>query len=178
MITEAPPVSPPSRPVWAFLVRFVLLCLLFYSLLLMPWMDRVILSNYLSVNARATAALMRGLGEPAVVTHASILIGQVKIVVRRGCDALEPTALLAAALWSFPAPWRRRLVGFCVGAALLAVLNLIRLASLCWVRVHWPQSFHTLHLEVWPILFVLVTVAYWLRWVRFLDSSASQNAIN
>ena len=99
------------------------------------------------------------------------------MTIRRGCDALEPSWLFSAAVLAFPATWRRRLFGILVGVSLILTLNLVRIVSLYFFGVHTPAFFEIIHLEVWPVLFIIAALCTWLTWVRWtrLQQPATQH---
>lgn len=141
----------------------------FYVVAGLEGFERRIFIPYMSANAIASGQVLRVLGFDASVSGTLIRIGSHAINVRRGCEALEPTVLLAAAMLVYPATWRERGNGFVVGALLLGALNVVRIVSLHVVLLRWPGAFEKLHLEIWPVAFVLAAVACWLRWAVSLD---------
>ena len=63
---------------------------------------------------------------------------QFTMAIRRGCDAVEPTWLLCAAMISFPAPLLHKLWGIVAAIILLQILNLIRIVTLYWIGSTCP----------------------------------------
>jgi exosortase/archaeosortase family protein len=52
-----------------------------------------------------------------------------------------------------------------VGTAFLAVVNLIRIASLFLIGIHFPKTFELMHGEVWQIAFILLAILFWALWI-------------
>ena len=167
-----------NLPVIAFVGRFAALSALIYALMLWPWFDRVVFAGYLAGNASASGFVLRTLGQSASVSGTVIHLNGSAVNIRRGCDALEPTALLAAAMMAFPAPWRWRLRGLIAGGLLLAVLNIARIVTLSLARLYWPASFDPLHLEIWPVAMILAALVCWLIWAGGLRARKGANAIS
>jgi exosortase H (IPTLxxWG-CTERM-specific) len=136
----------------------------YYAVSTTPAFARRIGPGYLEVNARVAARLLGWLGEPTRAEGAVVVSPRFQVQIRRGCDALEPSALLAAAILAFPARWRLKLPGIVVGVAVLQALNLVRIISLYYTGVHFRSAFETLHVEVWQPLFVLFVAAVWAGW--------------
>jgi exosortase/archaeosortase family protein len=120
---------------------------------------------YLRINAQASGALLRAFGEDVKVLDQSITSPNgSSIQVERGCDAVEPSALFVAAVLASPVPLLSRLSAALVGTLLLMAINLIRVASLFWVRVYYPSAFETMHLDVWQALFIFLAIVLWAIW--------------
>jgi len=151
-------------PVIGYATRFGALLGAGYGVLLVPCVDRGFYA-YLCANAWVSSALLNACGQPTHAVGLEIRAGQFGIAVRRGCDAVEPSWFLCAAVLAFPAPWRRKLVGMLAGVALISVLNLARIVSLYFVGRYWPRVFAVAHLELWPAAFIIVTVLFWLGWL-------------
>lgn len=86
------------------------------------------------------------------------------IEIERGCDAIEPSALLASAVMASPVPFVSRLLAVGAGTALLMLLNLVRIISLYLFQVHYPAAFETMHLDVWQALFIILAIVLWGMW--------------
>ena len=86
------------------------------------------------------------------------------IEIERGCDAIEPSALLVSAVMASPVPFLSRLLAMGVGTALLMLLNLVRIISLYLFRVYLPTAFETMHLDVWQALFIIIAIVMWGIW--------------
>ncbi len=92
--------------------------------------------------------------------------------VRRGCDAVEPIALITAGILAFPASLRHRAWGIAVCAVFLLVANQVRLASLYWTGVVRPTWFDFMHVQVWQTLFLVLVVASWVGWAWWTTRAA------
>lgn len=150
-----------------YVLVLALLLALFYGATLAPLFKRTLFPGYLRTNARAASAILNVMGAQTSVSGFQVSSSQFGVDIRRGCDAVEPTALYLAALLAFPAPLRRKLPGILVGVIVLALVNLVRIVSLFLVGLHWPKLFATMHGEVWQILFILLSVVLWAFWIRW-----------
>ena len=150
-------------PVFRFGLKFGVSLALLYALLATPFFDRT-LYGYLQVNAWLANAILSGLGQHTHVSEVTIQSPQFAMAIRRGCDAVEPTWLLCAAMISFPAPWIHKLWGILAAIVLLQVLNLARIVTLYWIGIHLPGFFNSAHVEVWPTLFIVVAIVFFIGW--------------
>ncbi len=153
-------------PMLRFCIGFVLiigLFYLFYTTLYKSWFQDAI-SN---VNAVVGSVILNLLGYGTTAQEANIT-GSFAMNIKRGCDAIEPMALLIALILPFPAPLKRRLQGLLIGLLALAGLNVIRIVSLYMTGIAAPNLFEIMHIQVWQVLFILGALlysAFWIRWV-------------
>jgi exosortase H (IPTLxxWG-CTERM-specific) len=154
-------------PVFRFVLCFGALMGLYYALALTPYCDRLLYS-YLQINARATGGLLNWLGQNCRVDGVSIRSAHFAIAIRRGCDAIEPAWFFCAALIAFPGAFKRKILGMLIGVSLLLALNLVRIVSLYFIGWRFPGFFDTAHVELWPLIFILMAMALWLGWIPWM----------
>jgi exosortase H (IPTLxxWG-CTERM-specific) len=152
-----------KSPVFQFGLKFGALMVLLYALLATTFFDRLLYS-YLEANAWIANFILNGLGQHSHVTEVTISSPQFNMAIRRGCDAVEPTWLFCAAVVSFPATLRHKLLGVLAGIVVLQVLNLARIVTLYWIGIHLPGLFNSAHLEIWPTLFILTAILLFIAW--------------
>ena len=112
-----------------------------------------------------TYIVARAVGARAWVGGQSVGVPGFSVQIANNCNAIYEIGLFAAAVFAFPAPVQQRLTGFLLGAAVLYVVNLIRVLSLLALGRYWPGGFQAAHLYVWQALFLAVVAALWLTWV-------------
>ena len=137
---------------------------LFYAATLAPIFQRHIFPAYLKLNTQGSAAILRLLGDDARAVETRLVSSRFAVEIRRGCDAIEPSALFAAAVLAFPARWRLRLLGALVGVVILAILNFVRILTLYYVGVYAPKVFETMHMDVWQPAFIALALVLWVVW--------------
>ena len=152
-----------KKPVLWFGLKFGLLMALLYGLLLVPACEQLLLA-YLQLNAWLANAILNLLGQGSHVSGVTISSPKFAMAIRRGCDAVEPTWLLCAAMISFPAPLRHKLWGMLAAIVLLQVMNLVRIITLYWIGIHLPGFFNPAHMELWPTAFIAVAIAFFIGW--------------
>src|ERR1700761_7308136 len=120
-----------KAPVLFFGAKFGALIVLLYALLALPAADQA-LYHYLQANAWLSNGILNLLGQGTHVSDVTIASSTTPfaIAIRRGCDAVEPTWLLCAAILAFPGPWKRKLAGMLAGIVILQMLNLVRIVTL------------------------------------------------
>jgi exosortase/archaeosortase family protein len=50
------------------------------------------------------------------------------------------------------------------GIVVLQALNLVRIVSLYLVGSRFPTMFYSMHVEVWPAVFIAVAIALFMGW--------------
>lgn len=154
-----------KAPVLFFAAKFGVLIVLLYTFLALPAADRLLYGD-LKANAWLSSGILNLLGQGTHVSDVTIasVSSPFAIAIRRGCDAIEPTWLLCAAILAFPGPWKRKFAGMLAGIVVLQVLNLVRIVSLYLVGSRCPSLFPSMHLEVWPALFIVVAIVLFIGW--------------
>jgi exosortase H (IPTLxxWG-CTERM-specific) len=163
-------------PVLRFVLKFGILMILFYGLLATPYFDQALYS-YLVANAWLSNALLDALGQNTHVSGITIQSPQFAVTIERGCDAVEPTWLFCAAIFSFRAPLTRKLLGIVAGIVLLQVLNLVRIVNLFWIGMHWPNIFNSAHMEIWPTAFIIAAIVLFIGWIEWSGKQTPAHAL-
>jgi exosortase/archaeosortase family protein len=163
-----------KAPVLWFGAKFGLLILLLYLILALPAGDRLLFID-LKANAALADFILRLSGQHTQITNGVIIQSpRFSMAIRRGCDAIEPTWLLCAAILAFPAPLGKKLAGMGIAAIVLQLLNIVRILTLYLIGVYWPSIFNSAHMEVWPAVFILVAIVFFLRWKGVLLEQQSR----
>jgi exosortase H (IPTLxxWG-CTERM-specific) len=88
------------------------------------------------------------------------------VSIEAGCNGVEATLVLLAAMLAFPAPWRHKAIGLVVGVFAVQLLNILRVISLFYLGQWNYDAFEWAHLYVWQALIMLDVLVVWLIWVR------------
>ncbi|MHC4092766.1 MAG: hypothetical protein ACYSVY_21250 [Planctomycetota bacterium] len=150
------------RPVLRFILVFGVLMVLFYTAYYTP---------------RSISATVAGVFDASLDLYAEAsgtVLGILGDEVHVGCDAVEATALFVCAVVAAPVGWRRRLVGILGGVVLLVGLNIVRIVSLYYIGIHFPNAFRAVHIDVWQPVFILVAVGLWLLWACWATRSRTE----
>jgi len=150
-------------PVLIFVLKFGFLILLFYAILSTTLCDRA-LYRYLQANAWLSNIILNWSGHHTQAADITIRSPVFAMALRRGCDAVEPTFLLCSAMLAFRSSIGRKALGMLVGALVFQLLNLVRIVSLFWIGIHFPNLFNPIHMEIWPTLFILIGAVIFVAW--------------
>jgi exosortase H (IPTLxxWG-CTERM-specific) len=92
------------------------------------------------------------------------------VSIEAGCNGVEAMIVLAAAIFAFPAPWKRKIVGFVAGTLAIQLVNIVRIISLFYIGQWNLQVFEWAHLYIWQALIMLDVLVVFLIWLRTLPA--------
>jgi exosortase/archaeosortase family protein len=133
-------------------------------------------SSYLDGYARAAGSVLR-VFEPQIVVQGNNILGRFSMTIIKSCDAMEANILFCAAILAFPAPWGRKGIAALAGLGALVAANVARLCCLYYVGIYLPSSFEFMHVDVWPLLMMVVASTdfiLWVHWMRKEEAGATR----
>lgn len=154
------------NPFLAIASLIALQVIVFYIFYWMPSMEKNVFVPLVNLYAQLSSQTLNIFGYQTSVLFDTIRSAQFSVSIRKGCDALEPMALLVAGIIAFPATLRQKASGLFIGLLFLFLLNIVRIATLFLTGVYSPQFFEAMHIEVWQVLFIIAGVGFWFLWVR------------
>lgn len=86
--------------------------------------------------------------------------------IRNGCNGVETMIIFLAAVISFPAPWKARVVGLVLGILAIQAVNLIRVVALFLTGAYFPALFDSSHTVIWQTIVILFGVFLWIFWAN------------
>jgi exosortase H (IPTLxxWG-CTERM-specific) len=159
-----------SRPVRRFLSVFLVTLLVLFVFELTPAGQRYLVIPVTSTIAKASVDLIRTVDDNArasgkVIWNPSNGFG---IAIEAGCNGVEASILLIAAILAFPSTWGQKLSGVLFGLVTVHVLNMARIISLFYIG-QWDRTlFVWAHLYIWQALIMLDVLIVFLLWLRFV----------
>lgn len=154
----------PRRRSLAFLLRFVVLLVVFYLIVASHPVNDAVIVPFTAGIASVSGKLLNAFGERAEVLGTEIRSSSFGVNIENGCNGVETALLFGAAVLAFPASWSRRLLGLLAGFVAIQILNLFRVISLFWIGLHWPALFNSSHTVIWQSVVVLFGVLLFLFW--------------
>ena len=153
-----------------FFVLFLVLQAALFGLELTPWAQEWFVVPWTNTLAAISADIVK-MFDPQVIAQGKVLQSAstgFAVSIEPGCNGVEATIVLVAAILAFPAPWKRKLLGLLIGIFAVQGLNIVRVISLFYLG-QWNFSvFEWAHLYVWQALIMLDVMIVWLLWVRTL----------
>jgi exosortase H (IPTLxxWG-CTERM-specific) len=163
------------RAMRPFLFVFVALLALSFGAELTPWAQAWFVTPWTDAVARVSGALMR-VFDAQVTTTGNVISSSASafaVSIESGCNGVEATLVLVAAMLAFPADWKHRARGIVIGAVAVQALNILRVVSLFYLGQWNRDVFEWAHLYVWQALIMLDVLIVWVIWVRLAPAPAS-----
>ncbi len=151
-----------------FFVLFVALLVVLFGIELTPWAQHWLVVPWTGALATISTALVTFFDANVVAVGKVIrsTTNGFAVSIEAGCNGVEATLVLAAAMLAFPAPWRYKLLGLAVGAVAVQLLNIVRVVSLFYIGQWNLAVFEWAHQYAWQALIMLDVLVVWLIWVR------------
>ena len=92
------------------------------------------------------------------------------VSIEAGCNGVEATIVLVAAVVAFPASWRARFIAINLGFLAIQVMNLARIISLFYLGNWNMEVFSWIHLYLWPALIMLDVLIVFIVYLRYLST--------
>ena len=159
-----------------FFLLFVLLLAVLFGLELTPWAQDWLVVPWTSALASISTWIVT-LFDGNVVAAGKVMRSNTNgfaVSIEAGCNGVEATLVLLAAMLAFPAPWKHKVVGLLVGILAVQLLNILRVISLFYLGQWNYDVFEWAHLYVWQALIMLDVLVVWLIWVRRVPRSDGQ----
>ena len=161
-----------------FFVQFLVLQAVLFGAELTPWAQEYFVVPWTNTLAAVSARLVTYF-DPSVIATGKVLQSTQNgfaVSIESGCNGVEATIVLVAAILAFPAPWKHRLMGLVAGIFAVQGLNIIRVISLFYLGQWNLDVFEWAHLYVWQALIMLDVLIVWLVWVRTLPAERMTRA--
>jgi exosortase H (IPTLxxWG-CTERM-specific) len=161
-----------------FLATFAFLVLALFTAELTEPVRNAVVEPWTRELARVCAGLITAFDGSAVA------IGEVirsntngfAVAIAAGCNGIEASIVLAAAILAFRAPWKRKLAGVAGGIAAVQAANVLRVVTLFYLGQWSLAAFEWAHLYAWQALIMLDAMVFWLLWLRWIRAPAPERA--
>ncbi len=153
-----------------FFVIFLLLLLVLFTVEILQPVQQAVIIPWTGLLAKISAWLMQLFDSD--VRSGGVIIQNIHtgfgVEIVAGCNGVEATLILLAAILAFPASAWHKLIGFAIGFLAIQGLNLVRIISLFYIGQWDREAFDWAHLYIWQALIMLDAMIVWLVWIRIL----------
>lgn len=149
-----------------FCLRLLAFLPLLTLLTLLPAFERLVEQPLIRFNAWLAWLILRGFGASAVLQGSVVHSSRFSMEVVSGCTGMFVFLLLSVSIASYPADWPMKLKGILVGAAVIGILNQVRLVTLFIIGNHFPGYFEEIHVYLWKGAIIVLVILYWYLWAR------------
>lgn len=153
-----------------FFAIFILLLIVLFTVEILQPVQQAVIIPWTGLLAKISAWLMQLFDSD--VRSGGVIIQSIRtgfgVEIVAGCNGVEATLILLAAILAFPASARHKLIGFAIGFLAIQGLNLVRIISLFYIGQWDREMFDWAHLYIWQALIMLDAMIVWLVWIRML----------
>ena len=157
-----------------FLILFLVIQAVLFGAQLTPWGQEYFVIPWTNGLAHFCAQLV-ALVDPSAIANGKILRSAANgfaVSIEAGCNGIEATMVLLAAILAFPSTWKQKAWGLGLGFIAVQGLNVVRIISLFYLGQWNMTAFEWAHLYIWQALIMLDVLIVWLIWVRRINRSA------
>jgi exosortase H (IPTLxxWG-CTERM-specific) len=151
-----------------FVLVFLAVLIALFTLELTHPVQNALILPWTSLLAQISAGLL-GFFDSSVISYGKVLQNSVTghgVSIEAGCNGIEASLILIAAVLAYPASWRLRLAGIGVGFVAIQAVNVLRVIALFYLAGQSEAVFKFAHLYLWQALIMLDVLVVWLLWVR------------
>lgn len=162
-----------------FLVVFGACSLLGYAVLTTPWVQPAVIHfDRLLVHASGTLIHLCGGHADTSGTVLRDPSTGLAIEMKDGCNGVNVTVLLCAALLAFPASWTQKAKGLLLGCGAIQSVNLLRFISLFYLLQYNQAWFDFAHEYLWESLIMLDALAIFWMWAQVVFRTVAMQDVH
>jgi exosortase H (IPTLxxWG-CTERM-specific) len=162
------------RPESRFLILFLVILAAGFTVIALRTVNDVFVDPYTTVIARVSGSILDLLGEDITIRGCHLSSPRFSVTIFNGCNGLITSLIFVSAVLAFPAGWKAKLVGVVGGLVAIQLINLVRIVSLFYIGVFFPELFNESHIFVWQSIVILAGVSLWIFWAhRYATPKAS-----
>ena len=159
-----------------FVIVFGLILGLLFTLEMLPPVQEHLIAPFTGILTSISAAIVLPF-DSSVVSYGKVLQFQdsgFAVSIEAGCNGVEATIVLIAAVIAFPAGWQARLLAVGLGFLAVQAMNILRIISLFYLG-NWNMTFFSwVHLYLWPALIMLDVLIVFIVYLRYLAGKAQE----
>ena len=155
-----------SRPELRFLILFLTFLGASFTVIALNSVNDFFVVPYTTLIARVSGSVLRIAGEPATVTGCVVSSPRFAVTIYNGCNGLITSLIFISGVLAFPARWSAKIIGVIGGLLAIQLINLIRIISLFYIGIFFPEFFNDAHIFIWQSLVILAGVALWIAWAQ------------
>ena len=159
-----------------FVITFVLVLFTLFTLEMLNPVQAHVITPFTSLLTSISAGLILPFDD-TVVAYGKVLQfvdSGFAVSVEAGCNGVEATIVLIAAIMAFPGSWTARFTAIALGFLAVQAMNILRIISLFYLGNWNLEIFSWVHLYLWPALIMLDVLIVFIFYLRYLSAKTSQ----
>ncbi len=161
-----------------FALVFVAVLVTLFSIEMLNPVQQHVVVPFTGLLAKLSAALVSPFDD-TVIAYGKILQFRdtgFAVSIEAGCNGVEASIVLIAAVLAFPAGWKARLAAIALGFLTIQALNILRIITLFYLGNWDVDIFSWVHLYLWPALIMLDVLVVFILYLRYLSQNESAPA--
>jgi len=152
-----------------FLAFFpIVFIILNYIYFMVPdlFLTKFVYHNFIVTVSSTIINLFSSIETATLAIDNKLISNHTTLVIVRGCDGAGATFLLMAAILSFPASIKNKLLGLIGSIVLIYVINQFRLVGLYFIVVYKYDWFQIVHIYLAPTIIIIINCIFFLWWMK------------
>jgi exosortase H (IPTLxxWG-CTERM-specific) len=153
-----------------FVSIFLVVLVSLFLIELLPWGQNYVVIPFTEIVADLSALVIQWFDQ-GITSQGKVLYDShsgFAVSIESGCNGIEATIVLIAAIVAYPSSWRMKLKGLGFGFVAVQAANLIRIISLFYLGQWSKIAFEWAHLYIWQSLIILDVLLVFLIWLRYV----------
>ena len=161
-----------------FVITFLVVLVGLFSLEMLNPVQEHLVVPFTGLLAKISAALVSPFDD-TVIAYGKILQFSdtgFAVSIEAGCNGVEATIVLIAAVVAYPGSWKARCIAIGLGFLAVQVLNILRIITLFYLGDWDLDIFSWVHLYLWPSLIMLDVLVVFVLYLRYLSRKEGEMA--
>lgn len=164
------------REFYRALVALVLWASVLYAIAYSPWFIETVVSRIALSFSTVVAFILQSLGGDIERVGTIIKGSGFGIEIYHKCTGVYQAAGFVAGVLAYPTTLRNKFIWVLSGIGFLCALNVIRIVSVFYTGLHFPELVPLLHGVIWEAVMILLTIVIWLTGARRISAARSKAA--
>lgn len=159
-----------------FVLTFVIVIVTLFTIEMLNPVQAYVITPFTSLLTSISASLIVPFDD-SVVAYGKVLQfvdSGFAVSVEAGCNGVEATIVLIAAIMAFPGSWTARFTAIALGFLAVQAMNILRIISLFYLGNWNLEIFSWVHLYLWPALIMLDVLIVFIFYLRYLSAKTPQ----
>ncbi len=114
-----------------------------------------------------TSKVVGLLGIPCAYHGSVILLPDLSLDVKFGCNGLEAVMMYATAVLAYPAQWKKKIIGITAGFIVLQTTNIMRIVLLVYAGIHMRGLFEYMHIYVAQGIMIVLALGVFFIYLNY-----------
>lgn len=134
------------------------------------------LKGFMAITASICGGILDLFYNDVTVSGRFLALHGFSVEIIEECTGIFEMLIFLAALISYPASWRSKLIGFVLGIPALYALNVVRIVFLSFIGAQYHTLFDFMHLYFWQATLILMITTVWVLWILLVVGREKKTA--